>query len=77
PTYLVLGTFLAWLAWRSGSLLPGMAAHAANNALALLQVNGLPESWWWTHVALMAPISAAVAIAGTLWLHRELEATAS
>lgn len=38
PAVLFLGTFLGWLAWRSGSLWPAVAAHAANNGLGSIAV---------------------------------------
>lgn len=31
----VLGVYLAWLTWRTGSLLPAMFVHFANNAIAI------------------------------------------
>jgi membrane protease YdiL (CAAX protease family) len=44
PALILLGALFGWLAWRSGSLWPAVAAHAANNALAaglaLLGVGG-------------------------------------
>jgi CAAX protease family protein len=33
PALLVLGALFGWLAWRSGSLWPAIAAHAANNGI--------------------------------------------
>ena len=33
PAVLLLGLFLGWLAWRSGSVWPAVAAHGVNNAL--------------------------------------------
>jgi hypothetical protein len=33
---LFLGLFLGWLAWRSGSIWPPVAAHAVNNTLGSL-----------------------------------------
>ena len=33
PAVLVLGALFGWLAWRSGSLWPAVAAHAANNGI--------------------------------------------
>ena len=33
PAVLFLGLVLGWLAWRSGSIWPAVAAHAVNNAL--------------------------------------------
>jgi uncharacterized protein len=36
PAVLFLGLFLGWLAWRSGSIWPAVAAHAVNNGLGSL-----------------------------------------
>jgi membrane protease YdiL (CAAX protease family) len=47
PAVLFLGACLGWLAWRSGSLWPAVAAHAANNglgAIAVLGGSGDPEA---------------------------------
>jgi len=66
PTYLAMGAYLGWLAWRFGSIWPAAAAHGANNALALLQANGLPEEWWLEHVAVVLPVALALALSG-LW----------
>jgi membrane protease YdiL (CAAX protease family) len=33
PSLLVLGGVFGWLTWRAGSVLPAIAAHAANNAI--------------------------------------------
>ena len=33
PAVLLLGIYLGWLAWRSGSIWPAVAAHAVNNGL--------------------------------------------
>ncbi len=38
PAVLFLGAFLGWLAWRSGSLWPAVAAHAVNNGLGSIAV---------------------------------------
>ena len=35
PALAVLGVVFGWLAWRGGSLWPAIAAHAANNVLAI------------------------------------------
>lgn len=65
PTYLGMGIFLGWLAWRTGSLWPGCVAHFANNILALTQVNALPEDWWWAHAWPVVPICVLLAGLGT------------
>ncbi len=36
PALALLGALFGWLAWRSGSLWPAIAAHAANNAAAIV-----------------------------------------
>ncbi len=66
PTYLVMGAFLGYAAWRSGSIWPAAAAHATNNSLALLQANGFPEAWWWERVAILLPVAVLLAVTG-LW----------
>jgi membrane protease YdiL (CAAX protease family) len=40
----LLGLLFGWLAWRSGSLWPAVAAHAANNATASLLVGSIGEA---------------------------------
>jgi hypothetical protein len=40
----LLGLLFGWLAWRSGSLWPAVAAHAANNAIASLLVGSIGEA---------------------------------
>jgi membrane protease YdiL (CAAX protease family) len=47
PAVLFLGMFLGWLAWRSGSIWPAVAAHAVNNGLGSLVASlagGDPEA---------------------------------
>ena len=59
-----LGLLFGWLAWRSGSLWPGILAHAANNgvssALFLLGRGREEESLRWPLVVGMAAVGAAV-----------------
>jgi hypothetical protein len=44
PAVLFMGVVLGWLAWRSGSLWPAVAAHAANNGLgAAMLVRGVRD----------------------------------
>ncbi len=40
PAVLFLGLFLGWLAWRSGSIWPAVAAHGVNNALGSAMAAG-------------------------------------
>jgi uncharacterized protein len=45
PAVLALGALFGWLAWRSGSLWPAIAAHAANNGVAaVLALGGVAEA---------------------------------
>jgi len=57
PALLVLGTVFGWITWRSGSIWPAIAAHAANNGIAatLLLALGPPEA--------VAPPPSAIASA--------------
>ena len=59
PALLVLGSHFGWLTWRTGSIWPAVAAHAANNGIAagLLLALGPPE----THA-----LPSAVELLGTL-----------
>ena len=70
PTYLGMGIFLGWLSWRSGSIWPSAAAHATNNLLALAQVNGLSEDWWWANAFWLGPLSLLLAATGLYFLVR-------
>lgn len=36
PALVVLGSLFGWLTWRAGSIWPAVAAHAANNGIAML-----------------------------------------
>ncbi len=66
---MMLGGFLGFLAWRTGSLFPCMVAHAVQNGLFVL-VNQLPE----THLArdfdaqapLWAVVTSAVVLAASV-----------
>ncbi|MCX5732134.1 MAG: type II CAAX endopeptidase family protein [Deltaproteobacteria bacterium] len=73
PAVLFLGAFLGWLAWRSGSLWPAVAAHTANNGLgsiAVLSGGGDPggDGSVAAGLALLAVGLAALAPLGLAWL---------
>jgi membrane protease YdiL (CAAX protease family) len=70
PTYLVMGAYLGYATWKFGSIWPAAAAHATNNALALLQANGYPEAWWWERVAVLLPAAVLLAAIGVWRLVR-------
>jgi membrane protease YdiL (CAAX protease family) len=62
----LLGVYLGFVTWRTGSVVPAMAAHAANNFLssvhALQYVQGdplfEPRPWWMTAAGLLVAIVA-------------------
>jgi uncharacterized protein len=41
-----LGLLLGWLRWRNGSIIPTIALHALNNAVAGLAIAGVTLGWW-------------------------------
>ena len=44
PNAFVVGLLLGWMYWRTGSILPGMAYHWANNSVAYVMYNLYPNS---------------------------------
>ena len=64
----LFGFFLGWMAWRSNSIIPGIIAHALNNAVAVFfynfafdSENPIPFYEWNGHVS---PIWLLASIAG-------------
>lgn len=43
PHAFVIGLLLGWMYWRTGSILPGMAFHWANNSVAYVMYNLYPD----------------------------------
>lgn len=43
PHAFVIGLLLGWMYWRTGSILPGMAYHWANNSVAYVMYNLYPD----------------------------------
>jgi len=73
PAVLFLGLFLGWLAWRSGSIWPAVAAHAVNNGLgSMVASRGGPDpeavASAGTGLALLAVGLAALAPLAVAWL---------
>ncbi len=57
----VMGVIIGFLAWRTGSIVPGIIVHGINNFLSLLNYNLQPEMEWYLmgdHVAPMIVIPA-------------------
>jgi membrane protease YdiL (CAAX protease family) len=72
PTYLLLGAWLGWLRYTGVSLVLPILAHAANNTLALLQVNWLGETFWAAHGAVALPLGLILAIGGAYGVRTSL-----
>ncbi len=72
PAAMLMGLYFGWLAERSGSIRPGIAAHVVNNGLAVT-LPVLTRMPWSDGIyvveLLLGPLIAAAAIA---WLHRTL-----
>jgi membrane protease YdiL (CAAX protease family) len=43
PHAFLIGLLLGWMYWRTGSILPGMAYHCANNSVAYVLYNVYPN----------------------------------
>lgn len=43
PHAFIIGLLLGWMYWRTGSILPGMAYHWANNSVAYVMYNLYPD----------------------------------
>lgn len=56
PPLMIFGALLCLLAWRTDSLLPCIALHAVNNALAL----GVSLGWEWWEVVIAAVTAPAI-----------------
>jgi sodium transport system permease protein len=73
-----LGCMMAWIAWRSGSLLPAMLAHLANNgllvALAHASRDDLVERWPWPIQAAACGGAALLVGIGAVLLRRSARA---
>lgn len=70
-----LGVVIGYLAWQSKSVVPGMLAHAINNATAILFVSYPPMREWamkqkLQHLPLEWTAAGAVVLAAGLWLAR-------
>lgn len=65
PTF-VAGLFLGWLAWRSRSVLPGVAFHLAWNATPLMLAYFLEGTGRTELPSWCVPVGGAVAVAGFL-----------
>jgi membrane protease YdiL (CAAX protease family) len=66
----VLGVALGFVVWRTGNVVPAMAAHAGNNALALVyarqEVEPAPDLDLGTHAAVLGVSAVVLAVAAVL-----------
>lgn len=70
PTVLLIGLFLGWLRWTSGSLLPGVVAHVINNGLGVAvawtgvsHTVGMPDATAWALGLMTLVVAACVSVA--------------
>ncbi len=75
PPTALLGLVLGWVAWRTGSLWPGVLLHAIHNTtvLALPKLSPILGEWaqglenhahlpWWVPVSMLIPLTIATII---------------
>jgi len=76
PVAGLLGLYLGWIAWRSGSIVPAIIAHVVNNAMAVMGARWpLPETEGLRY-ALLA-VSAVVGLAVVAIVERSYRRTPS
>ena len=46
-TALLFGILVGWLYWRTGSIIPGIIIHIANNSLTTIDLSGQPHAVHW------------------------------
>ena len=64
----LIGILLAWIYWRTGSLIPCMALHIFNNALTVWFSKSFPESEHFCDLLSTGTYAAVMAIAGVALL---------
>lgn len=74
-----LGLVLGYMAWRTGSIIPGIILHSLNNSVALAFIKADPSAetiyLWRGHVApLILILSLAGVLFGFRWLNRSVRA---
>jgi len=70
----VMGVFLGFLAWRTGSIWPAVIIHASNNLLALLMLNFNWEekATWYTSNGHVSPFLIVLAAGAVYWTIRQI-----
>ena len=46
-TAMLFGILVGWLYWRTGSIIPGIIIHIANNSLTAIDISGQPHAILW------------------------------
>lgn len=73
PFALLAGLYLGWIAERSGSVVPSLAAHCVNNLCSALGSRLLAGTWYASAHAVMLPVAVVVggaALCALVLLHR-------
>ena len=68
------GLLLGWLAWRTGSLLPGIIAHMANNATVMLMPDSVADAingMSLTAETVVAAVGLVLLVIGLRWFARK------
>ena len=72
------GLLLGWLFWRTGSLLPGIVVHVANNTTVMIlpeSIDDAIESMSLTTEALLSVVSLIVLFVALRWFARRYQFT--
>jgi membrane protease YdiL (CAAX protease family) len=67
----IMGMILGYLAWRTGSVIPGIIVHGVNNFLSLLYANYADDIDWYTvgnHVSPIILVPAAIILVYALYI---------
>lgn len=62
PGAFLLGIVMAWMAYRTKSLLPGIIIHVTNNTLCTI----ITEEWYNCHIATNLPLEISLSLIGTI-----------
>ena len=68
----VMGVIIGFLAWRTGSIIPGILVHAINNFLSLLNYNLQPEMEWYLMGDHVSPLIVIPALAVLVYSIKKL-----
>lgn len=81
--HLAFGVFAGWVVWRTGSIWSGVYMHALNNAVALLMMHVMSDSfpswgefsaWLWPYAFLLGSLALGGFVAAGAQIHRLAQA---